>query len=555
MKSAIITDINELSCCNVNFNSYKDFVVHCNKKNKKDNCNGDNLLKDILLKLYIDEKLKQLDISNIIGISVATIIKLFKKYNIKSRKSHKSWCAGMKLPPAWNKGLKKDDPRVLSYVSSGAKTKRLKYQSTQNINDIVRGLPEYKEWRDTIFARDNYKSILSGLSGELQAHHKKSLSLILSDLKIKDPKMSSEKYDDVIDAIKNCKELWDTNNGVTLLKEEHKIIHMKKEIKNNVVITGVQGQDGSYLAEHLLELGYNVIGITRRKSTEISNENLKNVLSNKNFKLIYGSITDSSFINFLIQEYKPEKYFNLAAASHVGQSFIEPNDTFATNAGSVVIALDAIKRNSPHTRFYQASTSELYGGLNCPETGYTEESPFHPRSPYGVAKLAAHWATINFREAYGMFACAGILHNHESPRRGLDFVTRKVTNGVARIKAGLDTKIVMGNMDAYRDWGYAKDYVRMMNMMLDADVPQEYVIATGKVYSIEQLAETAFGLAGIKNWKDYIQTDEKFMRPSEVPYLLGNPEKARKELNWVPETSFYKLIELMLKEDLKRYGL
>ena len=324
----------------------------------------------------------------------------------------------------------------------------------------------------------------------------------------------------------------------------------------SAIITGCLGQDGSYLSEYLLNLGYKVYGITRRKSTDADSWGfLEHLKDNKNFKLVHGDLTDSIFISNLISDIKPEKLFNLGAQSHVGYSFSNPYATFETDACAVVHMLSALQKHSPATRFYQASTSELYGGINCPETGYTEQSLFHPRSPYGVAKLAAHWATINFREAYGMFACAGILFNHESERRGLDFVTRKVTNGVARIKAGLDSKIIMGNMDAYRDWGYAKDYVKMMNMMLDADSPQEYVIATGKAYSIEHLAETAFNLAGINNWKDYIQTDERFMRPSEVPYLLGNPDKAKKELNWTPETSFYQLIELMLKEDFKKYGI
>ena len=295
----------------------------------------------------------------------------------------------------------------------------------------------------------------------------------------------------------------------------------------SVIITGCLGQDGSYLSEYLLTLGYKVYGITRRKSTDAESWGfLDHLKENSNFKLVYGDITDATFMSSIISDTKPEKMFNLGAQSHVGYSFSNPYATFEADACSVVHTLSALQKYSPATRFYQASTSELFGGLNCPETGYTEESRFHPRSPYGVAKLAAHWATTNFREAYGMFACSGILFNHESPRRGLDFVTRKVTNGVARIKAGLDTHIVMGNMDAYRDWGYAKDYVKMMNLMLDADTPQEYVIATGKVYSIEQLAETAFGLAGIYNWRDYIKTDERFLRPSEVPYLLGDPSKA-----------------------------
>jgi len=324
----------------------------------------------------------------------------------------------------------------------------------------------------------------------------------------------------------------------------------------SAIITGCLGQDGSYLSEYLLTLGYKVYGITRRKSTDAESWGfLDHLKENQNFKLVYGDITDATFMSSIISDTKPDKMFNLGAQSHVGYSFSNPYATFEADACSVVHTLSALQKYSPATRFYQASTSELFGGLGCPETGYTEDSKFHPRSPYGVAKLAAHWATTNFREAYGMFACSGILFNHESPRRGLDFVTRKVTNGVARIKAGLDTQIIMGNMDAYRDWGYAKDYVKMMNLMLDADTPQEYVIATGKAYSIEQLAEIAFGLAGIYNWKDYIKTDERFMRPSEVPYLLGDPSKAEKELGWVPETSFESLIKLMLEEDLKRYGV
>ncbi len=324
----------------------------------------------------------------------------------------------------------------------------------------------------------------------------------------------------------------------------------------SAIITGCLGQDGSYLSEYLLELGYKVYGVTRRKSTDAESWGfLEHLKENINFKLVYGDITDSIFISNLISDVKPDKFFSLGAQSHVGYSFTNPYATFETDACAVVHILSAIQKHSPKTKFYQASTSELFGGIDCPKTGYTERSQFHPRSPYGVAKLAAHWATINFREAYGMFACAGILFNHESERRGLDFVTRKITNGVARIKAGLDSHITMGNMDAYRDWGYAKDYVKMMNMMLDANEPKEYVIATGKTYSIEQLAETAFGMAGIYNWKDYIKTDERFMRPSEVPYLLGNPEKASNDLGWVPETSFQDLIKIMLYSDLKKYGI
>ena len=322
------------------------------------------------------------------------------------------------------------------------------------------------------------------------------------------------------------------------------------------IITGALGQDGAFLTEHLLDLNHKVYGVSRRKSTDADSWGfLEHLRGNPNFSLVHGDITDSIFISNLISDIKPTKLFNLGAQSHVGYSFQNPYTTFETDACAVVQMLSAVQKHSPATRFYQASTSELFGGIDCPTAGYSETSPFHPRSPYGVAKLAAHWSTINFREAYGMFACAGILFNHESERRGLDFVTRKVTNGVARITAGLDTKIVMGNIDAYRDWGYAKDYVKMMNLMLEADVPQEYVIATGKTYSIKNLIELSFSLVGIDNWEDYVEFDERFMRPSEVPYLLGDPTKAEKELSWVPETSFEGLIKIMLDSDLKRYGI
>ena len=322
------------------------------------------------------------------------------------------------------------------------------------------------------------------------------------------------------------------------------------------MITGALGQDGAFLSEHLLKLNHKVYGITRRKSTDADSWGfLEHLKENQNFKLVHGDITDSIFMSNIISDIKPTKLFNLGAQSHVGYSFQNPYATFETDACAVVHMLSAIQKHSPATRFYQASTSELFGGIDCPSTGYSETSPFHPRSPYGVAKLAAHWSTINFREAYGMFTCAGILFNHESERRGLDFVTRKVTNGVARIKAGLETKIIMGNVDAYRDWGYAKDYVKMMNLMLEADEPQEYVIATGKAYSIKDLLELSFSLVGINNWEDYVEFDERFMRPSEVPYLLGDPTKARAELGWVPETSFEELINIMLSSDSKRYGI
>lgn len=316
------------------------------------------------------------------------------------------------------------------------------------------------------------------------------------------------------------------------------------------VITGVLGQDGSYLTEHLMNLGYKVVGITRRHSSDTdSYGHLKAFRNHRDFVLLHGDIADPIFLTEVITKYKPDEWYNLAAQSHVGHSFQCPLDTFNTDASSVVAQLSLLQKHSPSTRFYQASTSEMFGGLDCPLTGFDEESPFHPRSPYGVAKVAAHWATINFREAYGMYACAGILFNHESPRRGLDFVTRKVTHKVARIKLGDPNKIVMGNIDAYRDWGHAKDYVQAMHMMLQ-DKPDEYVISTGQVFQVRDLLELTFEVAGLGNWEDYVEFDPKFMRPSEVPYLKGDSSKARKQLGWKPSYNFGTLIEEMYKSDI-----
>lgn len=316
------------------------------------------------------------------------------------------------------------------------------------------------------------------------------------------------------------------------------------------VVTGVLGQDGSYLTEHLINLGYRVVGITRRHSSDAeSYGHLKHLRNNDMFVLLHGDIVDPIFLTEVITKYKPDEWYSLAAQSHVGHSFSNPIDTFNIDANSVVTQLALLHKHSPSTRFYQASTSEMFGGIDCPLAGFDEDSPFHPRSPYGVAKVAAHWATINFREAYGMYACAGILFNHESPRRGLDFVTRKITNKVARIKLGDTDKLVIGNVDAYRDWGHAKDYVQAMHLMLQ-DKPDEYVISTGEVYQVRDLLKLTFEIAGLGNWEDHVKFDEKFMRPSEVPYLKGNSFKARKQLNWKPSYNFVTLIEEMYKLDL-----
>jgi len=316
------------------------------------------------------------------------------------------------------------------------------------------------------------------------------------------------------------------------------------------IITGVLGQDGSLLSDLLLNENIEVHGIYRRVSTGENFDNLADAYGHTGFHLHAGDITDTSFINDLVAMIKPDYYFNLAAMSHVGQSFKEPLKTFDVDANAVIIALDAIRRSSKDTKFYQASTSELFGGLKCPPEGYSENSPFHPRSPYGVAKLAAFWSVVNYREAYGLFACNGILHNHESPRRGLDFAPRKITHGVAAIKLGLKDKLLMGNLEAVRDIGHAKDYVKAMYMMLQADTPKDYLVATGEAVSIRQMLEYVCSLANLKI-EDIYEQDERFMRPSEVPYLKGNPTKIKDELGWKPEHDWKTLLKEMYENDLK----
>lgn len=320
------------------------------------------------------------------------------------------------------------------------------------------------------------------------------------------------------------------------------------------ICTGVEGQDGKYLSEYLLSLGYKVVGVTRRKSNSATPaKSLDNVLGNSNFKLVFGDITDPVFIQDLVQWYRPDYYFNLAAMSHVGHSFNEPILTFETNATAVLIALEAIRRYAPQAKFYQASTSELYGTTPCPETGFTETDIFHPRSPYGVAKLAAYHAVVNYREAYGVFGCNGILFNHSSPNRGYDFATRKITRGVAQIKAGQLDKLRMGNMEAYRDEGHAADYVKAMVLMLEQDQPDDFVVATGEAASIKEMLTFVCNMAGL-NYDDVYEMDERFMRPSDIPWLKGNPAKI-KELGWEPEYDWKRLLAEMLLHDCKEHGL
>ena len=315
------------------------------------------------------------------------------------------------------------------------------------------------------------------------------------------------------------------------------------------VITGVAGQDGSYLADFLLEKGYSVVGIALRHGAHSEYKNIEHLNSNKNFKLIEGNIVDQTLISRILHDYKPHEWYNLAAMSHVGQSFREPLATFDVDAKAVIGQLEAIRQISPYTRFYQASTSELFGGLACPDTGYTENSRFHPRSPYGVAKLAAFWAVTNYREAYSLFACNGILHNHSSPRRGFDFATRKITRGVAKVKLGLEKTLKMGDLSAFRDEGHSKDYCRAMWMMLQADRADDYLVATGTGATIEEMLRFVCSLAGL-GFEEVYEQDERFMRPSDVPFLLGNPNKIKRELDWSPEFDWKTLLTEMFNNDL-----
>ncbi|PHQ78296.1 MAG: GDP-mannose 4,6-dehydratase [Coxiella sp. (in: Bacteria)] len=323
-------------------------------------------------------------------------------------------------------------------------------------------------------------------------------------------------------------------------------------------ITGITGQDGSYLAELLLSKGYEVHGMIRRSSS-FNTGRLSRVLEEKHSKgkrliLHYGDITDGLVINKLMHKIKPTEVYNLAAQSHVRVSFDTPIYTVETIALGTLNMLEAIKNadNAKDIRFYQASSSEMYGDVKA--TPQTESTPFNPRSPYACAKVFAHYQTINYRESYGLHASTGILFNHESPRRGETFVTRKITSGIAKILAGHEKKIYLGNLNAKRDWGYALDYVKAMWLMLQQDTPDDYVIATGETWSVLQFLEYSFNLVNL-NWKDYVEIDPEYFRPTEVDLLLGSSEKAREKLGWQPRTSFHKLVKIMLEHDLTSYGV
>ncbi len=331
------------------------------------------------------------------------------------------------------------------------------------------------------------------------------------------------------------------------------------------LITGIRGQDGAYLAEFLLKKGYKVYGADRR-SAESTNWRLKELGIDKEVEIVYMDLLELTNVIKTIEQVKPDEVYNLAAQSFVGVSFQQPILTSDVNALGVLRLLEAIRLFSPHVKFYQASTSELFGKV-C-EIPQTEKTPFYPRSPYGVAKLFGHWITVNYREAYNMFACSGILFNHESPLRGLEFVTRKITYGVARIRYGLQDKIFLGNLDAKRDWGYAKEYVEGMWLMLQQDSPGDYILATGETHSVKEFVECAFAVAGYniywegeglntkgidkKTGKIMIEISPKFYRPSEVDILIGNPKKAKEKLGWMPKTKFEDLVRIMVEADLNR---
>ncbi|MCB9882321.1 MAG: GDP-mannose 4,6-dehydratase [Planctomycetes bacterium] len=315
------------------------------------------------------------------------------------------------------------------------------------------------------------------------------------------------------------------------------------------LITGVTGQDGSYLAEFLLEKGYEVYGVVRRSSTE-KFERIAHLMDK--ITLLHGDLLDPSSLERAILKSEPDEIYNLAAQSFVPTSWDEPVLTAEFTAVGVTRMLEAIRQVRPDARFYQASSSEMFGKVR--EVPQKETTPFYPRSPYGVAKVYGHWITVNYRESFGLYACSGILFNHESPRRGLEFVTRKVTDCVARIKAGKLDRMPIGNTEAQRDWGFAGDYVRAMWLMLQQDEPKDYVVSTGKVYSVAHLCETAFAHVGL-DWKEYTYVDERFLRPAEVDQLVGDPTKAREELGWEPEVSFEQLVEMMVDADLERHGV
>jgi GDPmannose 4,6-dehydratase len=312
------------------------------------------------------------------------------------------------------------------------------------------------------------------------------------------------------------------------------------------LITGITGQDGSYLAELLLDKGYEVFGLVRRSSTE-SDDRLTSILPR--ITLVGGDLLDASSLLAVLDTARPDEVYNLGAMSFVAESWSEPVFTGEVTALGVTRLLEAMRRVSPDARFYQASSSEMFGKVV--ETPQSETTPFHPRSPYGVAKVYGHYITLNYRESFGMHASSGILFNHESPRRGIEFVTRKITDGVARIKHGQHSELRLGNLDASRDWGFAGDYVEAMWLMVQQDEPGDYVVATGETHTVREFCEIAFARAGL-DYEKHVVVDERFFRPAEVELLLGDPTRARTVLGWMPKVTFAQLVEMMVDADLAR---
>jgi GDPmannose 4,6-dehydratase len=319
-------------------------------------------------------------------------------------------------------------------------------------------------------------------------------------------------------------------------------------MSKHALITGITGQDGSYLAELLLAKGYKVFGLVPRYATDPF-ENIRHILPD--IELITGDLADSGSLMRAVQAAEPDEVYNLGAQSFVKASWELPELTADVTGTGVQRILEALRIMKPDARFYQASSSEMFGLVQ--ETPQKETTPFHPRSPYGVAKVFGHWITVNYRESFNMFATSGILFNHESPRRGREFVTRKIAEGVAKIKLGTAKELRMGNLDAKRDWGFAGDYVEAMWLMLQQDTAEDYVVGTGETHSVKEFIELAFGHVGLK-WEDYVVQDEKFMRPAEVDLLLADPSKAKEKLNWQPKVNFEKLVTMMVDSEMDIWG-
>jgi GDPmannose 4,6-dehydratase len=333
--------------------------------------------------------------------------------------------------------------------------------------------------------------------------------------------------------------------------EQRTEFNPRNEMSKRALITGITGQDGSYLAELLLDKGYEVFGLVRRSSS-VSRSRIDHLTrsvdadSGKHIHLLYGDMNDGISLNRIVREVEPDEVYNLAGQSHVRVSFEMPEHTADIDAVGTLRLLEAIREARPGARFYQASSSELFGNTDI--SPQNEETPFRPRSPYAVSKLFAYWMTVNYREAYGTYALNGILFNHESPRRGETFVTRKITLGAARIKLGLQQKLTLGNLDARRDWGYARDYMEAAWLMLQQPEPDDYVVATGESHSVRELLEEAFGHLDL-DWQRYIETDAKYLRPAEVNSVVGDAGKARRVLGWKPQTTFRELVRMMVDAD------